>query len=363
MSTIKENKRQSNFELLRIISMILIVMSHCDDIFGVYKLYTATVGVNKIITELFNWGGQIGVGCFLLISGYFMVEQKITIKKILRVAGEVWSYTIGIWIIWSAYGLYRNTLSMSDCIEEAKYAFLPILKSHYWFVTAYLILMILSPFLNKLIFSLTQTEYRKFLASIIMIFVVLQGGFIGVFPGMSDGRLIPVFIMYFIAGYIRRFRTERKNSAGRHFAVAVFVSLLLFATFYIMTYLGIKNNDSFLIAQRYFYRVLNSPFVVIICVELFIGIIETPFSYNKVINELASCTFGVYLIHGNRLMNEILQRHFPIYKEERSLYILIYSLLGFFVIYIGCTIVAYVRNKTIGKVWNKLLDKSFLENH
>ena len=56
-------------------------------------------------------------------------------------------------------------------------------------------------------------------------------------------------------------------------------------------------------------------------------------------------------------MNEILQRHFPIYKEERSLYILIYSLLGFVVIYIGCTIVAYIRNKTIGKVWNKLLDK------
>lgn len=88
--------RKSNLELLRIISMILIVMSHCDDIFGLYSLYRYTLGINKLITDWLHIGGQIGVGCFLLISGYFMVDQKITAKKIIKTAGVTWFYSIGI---------------------------------------------------------------------------------------------------------------------------------------------------------------------------------------------------------------------------------------------------------------------------
>ena len=92
------SKRKSNLELLRIISMILIVMSHCDEIFGLSNLYSQTLGIGKIINDWLNMGGQIGVGCFLLISGYFMIEQRVTLKKIMRIGGQVWFYTISIWL-------------------------------------------------------------------------------------------------------------------------------------------------------------------------------------------------------------------------------------------------------------------------
>ena len=348
--------RQSNFEILRIISMVLIVMSHCDDIFGLANLYNATIGVNKIITDWFDIGGQIGVGCFVLISGYFMVEKHITVKKILRLAGEVWFYSISIWAIWSICEIYKNNINWIDSIKEAKYAFFPILTSHYWFVTAYLILMILSPFFNKLIFALNQTEYRCLLISVIMIFVILQGGFPNIFLGMSDGRLMPVFIMYLIAGYIKRFRKEKKNNARKHWTVALVFYLLLFASFYLITLWGIKSGNQFILANRYFYRELNSPLIVVICTEMFIAIMETDIAYNRLINTIASCTFGVYLIHSNRWMLEILSKIFPIYEEQRSLYILLHSIFAFLMIYAFCTVIDLIRGKTVGKLWDKFLN-------
>lgn len=355
MNNMKE--RESNLEFLRIISMILIVMSHCDEIFGLADMYSTTIGINKIITDWLHIGGQIGVGCFVLISGYFMIDQNITVKKILKLAGEVWFYSIGIWILWSIYKIYWVNASWISCIKRATTAFFPILTSHYWFVTAYVILMFLAPFFNKLIHLLNKNEYRKFLITVIILAVVLEGGIPYVFQGMSDGRLIPVFIMYFIAGYIKRFRKEKKHNARKHLIIAILFYLVLFASFYLITYLGLRLDNSQILAYRYFYRNLNSPLIVVICVELFLCMIETNMVNNCVINTIASCSFGVYLIHANSIMEDVLMMRFPIYKERNSLYIFIYSILAVIVIYSFCTVIDYIRARTVGRLWETFLNK------
>lgn len=77
----EKTERNTNLEMLRIISMILIVMSHSDDWMGLAEFYSEIVCLNKFITDWLHVGGQIGVGCFLLISGYFMIDKQITSKK------------------------------------------------------------------------------------------------------------------------------------------------------------------------------------------------------------------------------------------------------------------------------------------
>lgn len=355
----EKNVRQSNFELLRIISMILIVMSHCDEIFGLADLYSTSLGIYKIITDWLHIGGQIGVGCFVLVSGYFMVEQNISTKKILKLAGEVWFYTISIWLIWMGWNIFSNNqLDIILLFKRTVLAFFPILFSHYWFVTAYLILMMLSPFFNKLIFSLDEKSYRAFLSVMIIIFVLLGGGFPKIFCGMFEGRLIPVFIMYFIAGYLRRFVDSKKRNSSRHFFVALIFYFLLFVSFYFITFLGIAFDSGMIIGLRYFYRELNSPFVVIICVELFIGFWRLDIKYSKIINTLASCTFGVYLLHGNEIVLSYLPKLFPIYKEQNALLIFIYSLISASIIYIVASLIDFVRKNSVEKIWMLFLDKN-----
>lgn len=368
--------RKSNLELLRIISMILIVMSHCDDIFGLYSLYRYTLGINKLITDWLHIGGQIGVGCFLLISGYFMVDQKITAKKIIKTAGVTWFYSIGIWFIWIVFIICSNSVSdvgLTDILKNSMYSLFPIVFSHYWFVTAYIILMIFSPFLNKFIASMNKKEYSALLIALIAIFVVIGCGFplalLGegmpsFLSGMFDGRLIPVFIVYFVAGYIRKFGNPTKKNAPKHIFIAILFYILLFFSAYIITYLGNRTDNRSITALCYYYRVLNSPLIMVISVELFIGFTKLDISYNPFINLVAGSTFGVYLIHSNCIAAQIfLPALLPIYKEDNSLLLFLYSVLGVVALYVCCTLIELLRQRTVDKLWMHYLDTRFCEQY
>ena len=74
-----EKKRESNFELLRIISMIMIIAHHM--ILHSNLIYYNDYGIKKIIVSFVLYGGKIGVILFILISGYYMVDSKFKIKK------------------------------------------------------------------------------------------------------------------------------------------------------------------------------------------------------------------------------------------------------------------------------------------
>ena len=68
-----ENKknRDCNFELLRIVSMIIIIMHH-------YVVQSDFVNIpvsfNKMIAILFSFWGKVGVNIFIMISGYYLLN-------------------------------------------------------------------------------------------------------------------------------------------------------------------------------------------------------------------------------------------------------------------------------------------------
>ena len=79
-----KKERNSSLELLRIISMILIVGYH-------YSLHgfdrtLLDYNYNKYILDILMIGGKLGVNCFVLISAYFMIESKITLKKLMKLS-------------------------------------------------------------------------------------------------------------------------------------------------------------------------------------------------------------------------------------------------------------------------------------
>ena len=84
--------RQSNFELIRIIAMLMIVGAHyCGH--GVLKVRTSNSYnaflqgdfFNQITTVLYSAGGKTGVALFFMITGYFLCHKKdlISQKKII----------------------------------------------------------------------------------------------------------------------------------------------------------------------------------------------------------------------------------------------------------------------------------------
>lgn len=100
----KINTRQSNFELLRIVCMILIIAHH----FSVHSIIPENISrLNRFIFDVFAIGGKVAVNVFVLISGYFMVKSKFKLQKLLMLIFQTFFYSIVIYIaflyIWNLH--------------------------------------------------------------------------------------------------------------------------------------------------------------------------------------------------------------------------------------------------------------------
>lgn len=78
VSNSKEKIRESNIELLRIVAMFMIVVSHYVLHSGI-DYNSMSIGFNRVILEIANLG-DIGVIVFVLITGYFSINSKQPFK-------------------------------------------------------------------------------------------------------------------------------------------------------------------------------------------------------------------------------------------------------------------------------------------
>ena len=68
-------ERQSNLELLRILSMFGVLTSH--SLTAMYDLHTANFSLpNEIRVYIMN-ASVLAVNCFVLISGYFQIQTEL----------------------------------------------------------------------------------------------------------------------------------------------------------------------------------------------------------------------------------------------------------------------------------------------
>ena len=78
----KTGERDSNFELFRIVLMLLIVAHHYVVNSGISQLYDFNhITVNMIFHQLFGFAGKIGINCFVFITGYFMIKSQFKFRK------------------------------------------------------------------------------------------------------------------------------------------------------------------------------------------------------------------------------------------------------------------------------------------
>lgn len=68
-------KRDSRIEVIRIISMILIVLFHLT-IYSPINLMYDSLSINLVFHILFGIYGKVGVILFVMISSWFTVSEK-----------------------------------------------------------------------------------------------------------------------------------------------------------------------------------------------------------------------------------------------------------------------------------------------
>ena len=359
-------KRQSNFELLRIISMLFIVIYHLIFHGNIIK-NCSNQGVAIIFTiiELIT---IVHVNSFILVTGYFQSNSKFKESKVWSLINSNLFYRIVIILILSILGY----ISLSK-IEIVKEIFILNLNQ-YWFIKVYLFLYCLSPFLNKFINSLDKKYYQKLL---LLLFVIFS--FIPYFTGNqgfdNNGYTLYNFIfLYFIGAYLRKYPLSKsyifKNiskSLLRVFFLFTFIFCVLLNFLLLTSSQALLNTNSFIneVANNTINMTLmySNPIIIIQSIAFFL-LFETFSIKSKLINNISKLTLGIYMIHDNSYLRPLILNFTKITNRSFNSYTsIIYLLLVALILYIVCAFIEYLRIAIFKFIYNRKISTKVREKY
>jgi len=116
--------------------------------------YSLTDG-DEIIKLFFRGAFCVAVNAFVLISGFYGIKYKK--ERLILLISQTFFYSVVFMGLSVLLGWHTYT-PRTDF-----FALIPIITKKYWFVTCYVVLYIISPWLNVWGDSLEKGQYKKFL--------------------------------------------------------------------------------------------------------------------------------------------------------------------------------------------------------
>lgn len=328
--------RDSNFELFRIILIIMVISIHYLLHGGALKNLTPN-DTNYYIVNIIYSCIRVAVNCFVLISGYFGI--KFSMKKLIKFELQILFYSISIFIIFTYSG------AMEFSIVELKKSLTPMISREWWFISTYLLLYIISPYVNIVRDKLSKENYIKLLL-IGLFFCIIAPTFR--FNPLLTNRgfsLYNFIFLYLIGGYIRKY--YNKNISKYKFLLSYIIFSVL--TFYYNLLINdIKNT----VAYDY-----DSIFIfgATISLTMFFKSIKIK---SNIINSISPMVFGIYLIHDHEYVRKFIYTQiFNTNKYYTSNVLLINAIKTIGCIFVVCLIIEFIRLKILGKLENIITEK------
>ena len=317
-----------NIDLLRIVSMFLIVLTHIlgkgglrDAVEGKEDAYFFIVWTMQILA-------YVAVNCYGLISGYIGLDSETKLSKIVFLWLQVVFYTL---LITACFSLAGYPLDGQDWLG----AIFPVVTSQYWYVTAYFGLLVFKPLLDKGLRFISDRQLGQLVVGIFLVFSLV--------PALFNNKVLEyslskgfgmtwLIILYILGAYLRRLDLEKIKTS-------FLVALYLFSS--LITFLGMNG-----IGEIWFWY--PSPSLVLASLAIFILFAKWKISgqgrLSALIAFLAPASFGVYLIH----LHPLIEKHLLVDQFISLLgleeWLLPFALFGLsFVIYLVSSLIERVR--------------------
>lgn len=330
------SSRVPGADLLRIVTMLMILTSHFfvhGGVLGKLKPGEPYFYICWII-EAFCY---VMVNCYALITGYFQSRTEFKLKKLLLLWGQ---------IIFLSGGLYF-VLALTGKVSFTWGAFLnaafPVTMQRYWFVTAYVILYAISPLLNFAIRRMNRRQHAVCLAVLCGIFVVFRNftywvDFANLHGGYSWASLA---VLYMIGAYLRLYPPKFRHPLFWYGGL----SLVTAASRILLTTLYYKFDfDSSFLKMFMQY---NSITVVAASVFLFAFFVNLDIRNRVVlwiIRFFSPAVFGVYLIHEQIEIKNIIWKIIQPSQYIKSPKLLPYLLLVILTLFLICALIDKIRH-------------------
>lgn len=289
MTSSTVNPRASQYELLRIIAIFLVLFQHAN----FYSLGRPDAVSWEAFISCFEQSTSIiGVNIFILISGYFGIYFNF--NKLLNLTFQCLYCIVPV----SLTLLYCDVISIRNFGE----GFLYFWPFGFWYIVAYFGLIIFSPLINHGISKLTKEQYHWLIGAILtytfLFDCILADNTIALNGGYTALWLI---ILYIIARYIRTFGL-RISLQG---CIFIFIVCVLLKAFLLLYHIN---------GTRY-----TNPLTLIASIAFFYAFTYIKLN-NRLINAIAYSTLMVYLLNMHPAIIGLYTNFFKHLYLEHSLF-------------------------------------------
>ncbi len=296
----KIQERHSGIELLKVMAMLVIVLSHVIQSIGQrsadYPMYNSMIIdltevtekpqhiVMALIWSMVMWG----VNVFFVASAWFLCERKKPdMRKPLRLAADVWVVSAIFLVLY----LFSGIPVSGKLIVKSLF---PNMFSNNWFITCYLLVYLLHPLINTLCEHIDKKMH---------FIIVLAGLGYCVITTVSEdflfySKLIIAVIVYLSVAYIRKYECERADNTGLNRTVCVVCLVLDVFIILVINMLGHKVG--MLEHELMHMQKLQNPLLIIMAIASF-NLFRNISMHSGAVNHISGLTLYIYIIHENIL--------------------------------------------------------------
>lgn len=284
--------RESNFELLRCIFMFMVVLVHYNNTsMGKAFLYVEPNSINQYFTYFMESLAIIGTNGFVLLTGYFSWKKEETsLRKPIGLLIYVAAYKVAFF--------FFNMILLKEPFSIKTFAFSFVPSN--WYITLYVVLVLLSPYINILLKQLTKKSQLTLIVIMMLVFSVwptvldVAGGVIGMdtmgmntvaLNGADGGYTIVNFVMLYIIGATISQHDLLKHSLKWDLIGYILCSIIL-------------TVQELMLCAGWSYA---NP-IVILSTVCFFNIFRKIHVSSNVINVISKASLGVFLIHTQPLI-------------------------------------------------------------
>ena len=302
--------RSSNFELMRIVCMLLIILSHyaCHGVMDVNSNYLASNVpiLNRLLcVNLAQWGGA-AVGCFFMLSGYFLIEKER--GKIIKIIVQAISYALLTTLVYLILYCFCDI----QVFPKKDFLFwlytivlLPVSGSGWWFITAYILMILITPYVNPFLQRLSKKRYIVLLILFWLLWGVL-GLIASKFGKCNVNNIHKALLFYATGAYIKRFHSESQSKNCLKIIFALIISGIIYTVIRFFAD-SFDTNTLYKVIFVGFGKIFTTTVIVPVnAILIFIFFKNLRLPESKKINMIASSTFGIYLFHDSQFIRPVL---------------------------------------------------------
>lgn len=281
------NMRNSNHELLRLIAMYMIVFVHANMFLGNFCTGNYYVFFNGLINGICN----IGVSCFILISGYYGV--RFDIRKLVKMECMMISFSLletGILCL-----ALPEQMQGAALMEQLVKSVMPFVTRKYWFYSCYICLMLFSGYIQKFIELLDRAAFKKLLMLLLVLFSVFPTLFyFELMPDNGKG-LVQMIMVYMIGRYIRMYQ-DIELPRGK--------ACLIFMLLWIIN--GVSHEVPIQIGGIYHHLCKDNSITNLVMAVILFYLIKGMKFKSGLINKSAAFVFAVFALN-NSLVSVVME--------------------------------------------------------